>query len=176
MIKTLTVLTYLFGGAETHQPPMELLSKALASNGKIPIKYTCHGRNVSIPLAWRHIPAGTRSLALVMYQKDGVTKHRYLWAVYNIPPERQWITPAAKLLRGEHYAENSDGHLDYDGPCPSEGKQQHYVIELYALKARFYFHKNVATPTLLKAMEHRVIAKAKLDLYYNGSTSKHHLR
>lgn len=166
VIKTLTLLAYLFGGAESHQTPMELTSKVIQANGDIPITYTCHGRNVSIPLEWRHVPNGTRSLALVMIDKSAPKKRRYLWAVYNIPPKRHWIKPAAKLFRGEQFAENSWGHLSYDGPCPSQGETHHYVIKLYALRARFYFHKKITTKELLDAMKHRVISSAKLEVHY----------
>lgn len=175
MIRTLAVLAYLFGGVEGHQPPMELSSVVLLPSGNIPVVYTCHGRNVSIPLKWSHVPAGTRSLALVMYDKNAAPKRRYLWTVYNIPPERHWIKPAAKLLRGEQYAENSWGHLSYDGPCPSQG-EYHYVIELYALKARFHFYKKIRTPELLKAMKHRIIATAKLNVHYSAKAANRHLR
>ena len=100
MIKTLTILAYLLGGAESHQMPMELSSAVVKPNGDIPATYTCNGGNISIPLRWRHIPSGARSLALVMYDKSASKEKRYLWSIYNIPPERHWINAAAKLFRG----------------------------------------------------------------------------
>ena len=64
---------------------------------------------------------------------------------------------------GEQYAENSWGHLRYDGPCPPKGEAHHYVIKLYALKAHFYFHKEITTAELFDAMNHRIIATATLE-------------
>lgn len=171
MIKTLALMAYLIGGAELHQLPMELSSSVVQSKGEFPIAFTCAGRNVSIPLRWRHIPTGARSLALVMIDTS-TPKKRYLWAVYNIPPERHWMNTAAKLLRGEHYAENSAGHLRYEGPCPPRGEEHHYVIRLYALKTRFYFHQKVTAEVLLKAMEHRIIATAEIEARF-GKVKKH---
>ena len=163
MVKTLAILAYLLGGAESHQMPMELSSSVIKPNGNIPITYTCDGKNVSIPLKWRHVPSGTRSLALVMYDQSAPKEKRYLWAIYNISPERHWLKAAEKLLRGAHYAENSWGHLRYDGPCPMRGEEHHYVIKLYALKAHFYFQKEITTAELFQVMAHRVIATAQIE-------------
>lgn len=173
MIKTLTILTYLFAGAEPHQLPMELRSTVLGTRGgEIPVSYTCRGRDVSIPLEWRHVPAGTRSLALVMLDKTPPKK--YLWAIYNIPPQQRWVESAAKLFRGEQYAKNSWGHLRYDGPCPSQNEHR-YVITLYALKAHFYFDKKITTAELLEAMQHRIITTAKIETRFGVSKKTPHL-
>jgi len=166
MVKTLAILTYLFGGMHTHHSHMSLNSSVLQPNQEIPKVYTCYGHNISPPLHWHHLPADTRSLVIIMFDKDAPEKHRYLWARYNILLQDNWIASNAPLLRGEQDAENSWGHLGYDGPCPSYGKH-HYVIKLYALKVRFYFHKKVTVPELLIEMKHRVIATATLKVQYS---------
>jgi Raf kinase inhibitor-like YbhB/YbcL family protein len=166
LIKTLAMLAYLFTGTHHHQLPMTLTSPI---SPKIPVEHTCHGHNILFPMRWHHVPAGTRSLALVMMDEDEPENRRYLWAVYNILPERHWIGPAEQLLRGERYAQNSWGHLAYDGPCPLQGKH-HYVARLYALKVRFYFEKKMAVSRLLKAMKHRIIATATLKMHYKAPT------
>ena len=45
---------------------MELTSSAFARNTDIPSLYTCEGRDQSPPLAWTGVPAGTKSLALIV--------------------------------------------------------------------------------------------------------------
>jgi len=172
MIKTLTVLAYLLTGAESHQEAMKLSSFGIYPDGEVSVEYTCQGRNVSIPVEWSHVPAGTRSLVLLM-SDNSPPRRVYLWAVYNVPPERQWLEPAAKLLRGEHYAKNTLGHLNYDGPCPSEG-EHHYTIKLYALRTRFYFNKKVTAEELIQAMQHRVIATATLEAHFERIQEKKH--
>ena len=61
---------------------MKLTSTAFTDHGDIPSRHTCEGEDVAPPLAWTDVPAGTRSLALVvdvlgqaelmgMYRKQG---------------------------------------------------------------------------------------------------------
>ncbi|MBX9812004.1 MAG: YbhB/YbcL family Raf kinase inhibitor-like protein, partial [Burkholderiales bacterium] len=43
-----------------------LKSPAFAHNGAIPRQYTCQGADESPPLEWSGLPAGTKSLALIV--------------------------------------------------------------------------------------------------------------
>jgi hypothetical protein len=73
------------GNAETAMPLM-LASLAIPPNGEIPAQYTCDGADISPPLSWSDVPAGTGRLALVVEDPDapsGVFRH---WAVFDIPP------------------------------------------------------------------------------------------
>ena len=47
-----------------------LTSPAFAPNGAIPKQYTCQGAEISVPLAWQDLPAGTKSLALIVDDPD----------------------------------------------------------------------------------------------------------
>ena len=49
---------------------MTLSSSAFADQGEIPVRYTCDGDDVSPPLSWSALPAGTRSLALIVDDPD----------------------------------------------------------------------------------------------------------
>ncbi len=173
MIKTLTLLTYLLGGAQSHEAPLQVASSALRSNHPIPIQYTCRGRNISVPLRWRHIPAGTRSLAIIMTDENAPKDKRYLWAAYNIPPQKKYLKPNAGLVRGEQYAINSWGHVAYDGPCPVKGEHR-YVLKLYALNTHLYFDKAIHASQLKKAMRTHVIESATLESWYNAATFSQH--
>lgn len=149
---------------------MLLSSSVLKPNKEMPTTYTCYGRDISPPLHWHHLPADTRSLVILMIDKDAPEKHRYLWALYDVSTERNWIDENAQLLRGERYAKNSWGDLTYRGPCPSKGTH-HYAFELYALKVRFYFHRDVSVPFLLQEMKHRVISTATLNVHYTTNNA-----
>jgi Raf kinase inhibitor-like YbhB/YbcL family protein len=75
---------------------LTLSSSAFEAGEKIPSKYTCEGEDVSPPLGFGGIPAGTKSLALIVDDPDApdpkapkrVWAH---WLVYNMPPETQGL-------------------------------------------------------------------------------------
>jgi hypothetical protein len=60
-----------------------LVSPAIPPSGEIPAQYTCDGADISPPLSWSDVPAGTGSLALVVEDPDapsGTFRH------WNAPP------------------------------------------------------------------------------------------
>jgi hypothetical protein len=62
---------------------MKISSPAFGNGEKIPSKYTCDGQNISPPLEISQVPAGARSLVLIMedpdvpknLRKDGMWDH-----------------------------------------------------------------------------------------------------
>jgi Raf kinase inhibitor-like YbhB/YbcL family protein len=116
-------------------PGIELTSTAFEANQPIPERYTCDGDEVSPPLEWADVPAGTKSLALLMEDPDAPSGTFVHWTVFDIPPTtrsfEQGKTPA-----GSREGENTFGKTGYGGPCPPEGDKAHrYVFSLYALRA-----------------------------------------
>ena len=109
--------------------------------------FGCNGQNVSPALEWRNVPAGTKSLALQVYDPDAPTGSGFWhWAVYNIPPTAtglpQGTGNAADRLPAGAFGGNTDfldtgatgGNGNYGGPCPPTGDKPHrYVFTLYAL-------------------------------------------
>jgi Raf kinase inhibitor-like YbhB/YbcL family protein len=76
-----------------HPSVTMLLSSSVFHDGEsIPSKYTCEGENINPPLSFDIVPAGTRSLALIMedpdvpktFRPDGMWDH---WVVWNMAPE-----------------------------------------------------------------------------------------
>ena len=93
----------------------EVTSPAFEQGQPIPRRHTCEGEDVLPPLAWRGVPEGTGSLALVVDDSDapgGTFSHWRAWG----------IAPAAGGL-GEGEAPPSEGRNDFGsvgwrGPCP----------------------------------------------------------
>jgi hypothetical protein len=54
----------------TREMAMKLTSPAFANGAVIPKEYTADGRDISPPLSWSEVPAGTKSFALVCEDPD----------------------------------------------------------------------------------------------------------
>jgi phosphatidylethanolamine-binding protein (PEBP) family uncharacterized protein len=117
--------------------PLALTSPALSANGPIPALYTCAGRNISPPLTWGPVPAGTRELALFLLDLGHTesiggrtgARLRVAWAIHGIPPRLHTIAtgrlPAGAVAGRQRYS-----------ICPPKGGTGEYMFRLYALPAR----------------------------------------
>ena len=79
---------------------LQLTSSAFASNEKIPLRYSGDGEDVSPPLAWRDLPAGTAELALICDDPDAPTPHPWVhWVIWGLKPQAgelpEHLPPAA---------------------------------------------------------------------------------
>jgi len=142
-------------------------STAFPNGGEIPARYTCEGEDVSPPLSWSNVPAGTASLVLVVDDPDApdpkAPRMTWVhWVLYNLPPDSEGLPEAAKILpKGARDGLNDWQRSGYGGPCPPIGRHR-YFHKLYALSAAL---PDLGTPTkadLEKAMEGKVLAQATL--------------
>ncbi len=146
---------------------MLLRSPAFNHQGPIPRRYTCEGEDLSPPLAWEGVPAGTASLALVVDDPDApdpaapkmVWVH---WILYNLPPDLTGLEEGVRALPpGTGEGLNDWGRTGYGGPCPPVGRHR-YFHRLYALDTRL---PDLGTPRkaeLEAAMAGHVLAEAVL--------------
>ncbi|MGH8533458.1 MAG: YbhB/YbcL family Raf kinase inhibitor-like protein [Gammaproteobacteria bacterium] len=146
---------------------LTLTSSAFAHNGEIPTQYTCEGQDLSPPLAWSGVPAGAKSLALIVDDPDApdpaAPKLTWVhWVLYNIPASASGLPEAVKQLpAGTRQGLNDWQRAGYGGPCPPIGRHR-YFHKLYAL--------DIALPDLGKptkanvesAMKGHVLAQAEL--------------
>ena len=119
---------------------LRLTSTAFAEGEAIPRRFTCEGEDLSPDLAWDGLPAGTRSLVLIVDDPDApdpaaprmVWDH---WLVYNIPSDAPGLAAGAApsgLPAGALHGQNSWGRAGYGGPCPPVGRHR-YFHSIYAL-------------------------------------------
>lgn len=144
-------------------------SPAFGNDGAIPDTYTCIGQDVSPPLNWGELPAGTKSLALIVDDPDapdpGAPRTTWThWVVYNIPPGATGLPEGISsynLPVGAIQGLNDWKRTRYSGPCPASGRHR-YFYKLYALDTVF---TDLGTPTkaaLERAMQGHVVGQAQL--------------
>ncbi len=110
---------------------LELTSPAFAEGSTIPDEFTCIGDDVSPPLAWSGVPAGTVELALVLRDPDA--EGFVHWVVAGLPAATGGLAKGNPPA-GATEALNDFGRAGWSGPCPPSDVH-HYDFRIYALSA-----------------------------------------
>ena len=148
---------------------LTITSTAFAPDGAIPPLYTCDGKDHSPALAWSGVPAGTKSLALIVDDPDApdpaAPKMTWVhWVLYNLPADSSGLPEAvasAGLPAGTCEGVNDWKRTGYGGPCPPIGRHR-YFHKLYALDVVLPELGKPTKAKLEKAMEGHVIGRAHL--------------
>jgi hypothetical protein len=153
---------------------MEISSSAFKDGGKIPMQYVmpgAGGKNISMPLAWKNPPAGTKSFALSMVDPHPVAQNWVHWLVINIPANAASLDEGAsgkRMPQGAMELKNSFGEIGYGGPQPPKGTGDHpYVVTVFALSvAKLDLGTNVSLAAFKKALEGKVLGSATVTGKY----------
>ena len=144
---------------------MIITSPAFKEGSMIPAKYTCDAQDISPPLEWNKVPAGTKSLALICDDPDAVVGTWVHWVVYNIPPDASKLDENIKgekeFSNGMIQGSNDWPRIGYGGPCPPSGTHR-YFFKLYALDTLLDLKPGATKAQVLKAMNGHVLAEAQL--------------
>lgn len=118
--------------AKAHLSKFTVASAAFPPGGRIPARYTCDGGNVSPPLQWGKLPAGTSQLFVLALSLTAGAQGAIRWAVGGIDPSSNGI-PSGGLPPGAVAGRSSDGHIGWTGICGVPGKPQAVIVLVYAL-------------------------------------------
>lgn len=148
---------------------LTLTSAAFGHGGEIPPRCTCEGQDLSPELAWAGVPAGTRTLALIVDDPDApdpaAPKMTYVhWVLYNIPATAAGLpegVSSAGLPAGTREGVNDWKRTGYGGPCPPIGRHR-YFHKLYALDRELLDLHRPTKPALEAAMRGHVLGQAEL--------------
>jgi Raf kinase inhibitor-like YbhB/YbcL family protein len=146
-----------------------LSSDAFVDGSDIPGKYTCDGEDLSPPLSWSGVPAGAKSLALVVDDPDAPdpaapTTIWVHWVLYNLPVDSVGLTQAiatSELPPGTLEGRNDWERSSYGGPCPPVGRHR-YFFKLYALDTELPDLGRPNKAALEHAMQNHILAEAIL--------------
>ncbi len=156
-----------------------LTSAAFANADRLPTRFTCDGAGVSPPLAWHGVPAGTRSLALLVTDPDApdpATPQRTWthWIVYDLPVSATGLpegVASAALPPGTRLGRNDWGKTAFGGACPPVGRHR-YIHTLYALDVMPGDLHAPDRTALEAAMHGHVLAQARLIAYYSRHAAR----
>lgn len=147
--------------------PMEQLktlivtSTAFAYGATIPHKYTCDDEDISPPLHWDNVPAGTQSFAVVIYDESWAFVHMVL---FDLPPDITGLPEDINnnLPAGARFGTNNRRVYGYFGPCPSAGDSNDYYFYVYALDTVLNLGSDTDRIRLMNAMEGHILAWGEL--------------
>jgi Raf kinase inhibitor-like YbhB/YbcL family protein len=146
---------------------MQLHSNAFGNNQSIPSKYTCDDGNINPPLSITDVPAGAKSLVLIVNDPDAPSGNWIHWLVWNIDPSTREITESS-VPEGATEGTNSFGQTSYGGPCPPSGTHR-YLFNLYALDIVPDLSSDAKYQNVEVAMSGHIIDQATLiGLYQKG--------
>ena len=144
-------------------------SSAFKEGQPIPEEYTAYGKGRSIPLSWSALPAGTRSIAIVMDDPDAGTPPFVHWVIYNIPAATKSLEaglptkPRLDAPKGALQGSNSKNSTGYFGPRPPKGDPpHHYHIKVYALDQELKIEPGSEEDTLIKATSGHILGEGEL--------------
>ena len=144
---------------------MQIKSSAFKNGARISAKHTCDGVDVSPPLEWGKLPAGTKYLALICDDPDAPMGTWVHWVLYDVPasagglPEK--LPPLKELADGTKQGMNDFRAIGYGGPCPPSGEHR-YFFKLYALDGPTGLKPGATKAQLLAAMKGHILAEAEL--------------
>jgi Raf kinase inhibitor-like YbhB/YbcL family protein len=91
----------------------------------------CGGQNISPPLQWSNVPAGTKSFAIVLLDPDGRLGEGVVhWIAYGIPANITSFAEGEMTKQSEKFVggKGTRNNAMYIGPCPPVGDAPHHYV------------------------------------------------
>ena len=141
-------------------------SSAFKEGEFIPKKYSGEGVDVSPPLTFSGMPAGTKSIAIICNDPDAPVGNWVHWVIFNIKPDTKSLAEnlpkTLKILETANQGSNDFRKIGYNGPMPPPGKPHRYFFKVYALDTMLKLTDGIKKAELEKAMKGHIIAEGQL--------------
>lgn len=151
-----------------------LTSRAFAAGQELPTRFTREGDNVSPALEWSMPPPGTRSLVVICDEPNSPAGNVVHWLLYNLPattlslPEH--LPAIDPLANGARQGVNDFSRTGYSGPVRPTAGSRRMLFQVFALNTVLTTRTGVTKSELIRAMESRVIARARLTATVKAAT------
>lgn len=144
-----------------NQTKMQITSKSFKSGEEIPSTFTCDGDSVLPELKISDVPAGSKSLAIIVDDPDAPSGDFVHWLAWNISPQTEKIA-SDSLPSGIIEGLTGRNEPGYIGLCPPVGKAHRYYFKLYALDQELSLDAQHNKSDLLAAMAGHILAETSL--------------
>jgi len=143
---------------------MTVTSPAFTDGGTIPTEFTCSGTGTMPALSWSTPPAGTKELALLVFDPDAGTNGFVHSLEWGIDPAVTGTShgPVMTGVRGM----NGRGSEGWVPPCPPPGAPHHYEFNVFALSKPSEIAPTATVTQFLDDIKGLVVARGKLTGLY----------
>lgn len=150
-------------------PGLRVASNAFADGDPIPARFTADGDQLSPPIQWSGVPAGARSVVVLVEDADSPTPQPLVHAiVWNLPGRDGGLAEGAMdgtpySARGADIGRNSCLQHAYLPPDPPPGHGPHrYAIQVFALDRERDIDGGPGRHRLLAVLRGHVLASGLL--------------
>jgi Raf kinase inhibitor-like YbhB/YbcL family protein len=148
-------------------PEMKIQSNSFGNSKMMPAKFTCDSENVSPGLTFSGVPAGSKSLVLIVDDPDAPGGTWVHWTVWNIDPSVTEI-PEDSVPEESIEGKTDFGKPGYGGPCPPSGTHR-YFFKLYALDTVLDLDASATAADIENSVKGHVLENARLIGLYKRS-------
>ena len=141
--------------------PIAISSPAFTAGAAIPQRFTCDDDNLSPPLRWSGVPAGTVEIAIVVDDPDAPRGTYIHWVIVGMDPASTELAEGA-VPPGARQVRNSAGKAAYTSPCPPGESPHHYRFTVYALQRRAEVGADASPEAAIQAIEAAATARGRL--------------
>jgi len=159
MFALVLAFMWIGGGQQAKEVAMKISSPDFADGGNIPVRFTCDGKDVNPALTISGVPAGAKSLALIVDDPDAPRGTWTHWLMWNLRPDLKEIAmnsvPAEAVQGVNDFPANK-----YGGPCPPSGTHRYY-FKLYALDTALELPASSNRKAVDQALRGHIVAEAQ---------------
>jgi Raf kinase inhibitor-like YbhB/YbcL family protein len=140
-------------------------SPSFADGARVPVDYTCDGKDLIPDLVLSAPPDGTKSLLLVVDDPDAPNGTFTHMVAFNVAPETHKIPSGAELTGAGDAARfglNDFQVAHYSGPCPPKGEAHRYRFRVLALDTMLTLPEGAPHSQVDEAIDKHIIGEGTL--------------
>ena len=141
----------------------QFFSTALKDGQALSAKYSCLENDINPSIELRNIPDKTRTFAITVVSPDAPEGTWVHWVVYNIDAATKMIKEGAVIGTPLF---NDFGKFGYNGPCPNDNKEHHFVFTVYAMNSKVDVIEGGILKDFEKAMRGKVLAQSSITVSF----------
>jgi len=140
-------------------------SPAFAEGARIPVDFTCDGKELMPELVFSSPPEGTKSLLIVVDDPDAPNGTFTHLVIFNVAPQTRKLpggTDLQNLGEGARFGLNDFQVARYSGPCPPHGEGHRYRFRVIALDTELKLPEGAPKGQIDEGMDGHILGEGSM--------------